>query len=282
MKERQLLSRQVQGAVVWVLRCLELLGVVKVAYPRPTVAVEWLSPPTGLLEIYTDAPCPLPEEPPNPPVVWSVRMTPFQQELNTCLAALAHTLMPVQGVLAAAGIDDTPWTELAETADLRSRVRQGRNAGLDLLLEEDGYRDAFASEDADEVIWQKNAKRIRKLVEVLTQLYHALDRIERAVGPGAVAERVRVATEDGKCFVGLDGERFDVTDVDGAGAVFGLLRDTDGDFVPGTVIGSAVGLKQFKPGEFKGKVSKISRRLGNVIDSVRSKGTRLLLPLPPR
>jgi hypothetical protein len=97
-----------------------------------------------------------------------------------------------------------------------------------------------------------------------------------------VAERVRITRDGQRRYVTLDGERYDVTEVDGADTVFDLLRDADGDFVPGTVIGKEVGLKQFKPQAFKTAITKISRRLGGVIDSVKSAGTRLVLPLPPR
>jgi hypothetical protein len=183
-------------------------------------------------------------------------------------------------VLPGLGIDPTPWTQLAGATPTLP-ARRGRNAGADLLLEEDGYLGLYAGPDADEVIWKKNAKRVERLAGLLPQLYRALDRVERTVGPGAVLERVQVAREGRKSLVALDGERFDVTDVYGADKVFGLLREADGDFVPGKVVGAAIELKQFKPKEFKAKLARTNRRLAALVDPVRSGGTRLVLPLPP-
>jgi hypothetical protein len=282
LRDRQVLARQVQGAIIHSLNCLELLGLVEVKYPRPKVVVAWLPQPRGLLDLYSDPECPsLPVESPEPIREW--KFTSFQQELNRSLQALARSLMPMSEVLSGLKIDTSPWTALAELSGTNvpcGRPR-GRNAGLDLLLEDDGYFGIWAGEDADKAIWRKNARRIEKLAGVVRDVYLALDRIERAVGPGVVAERVRVTRADQRCLVALDGETIDLTDVDGADRVFGLLCDADGDFVPGTVIGKAVGLRQFKPDAFKKAVTKISRPLGDLIDSARSKGTRLVLPLPP-
>ncbi len=280
-----MLARQVQGAIMHSLRCLELLGLVEVTYPRPKIAVVWLAQPRGLLEIYADLPCPylpvkeLPEpESPEPAREW--RFTSYQEILNKNLPALARSLMPVSEVLSSLKIDVAPWAELSGM-DVPAHRSRGRKAGLDLLLENDGYLGIFPRKDADETLRRRNAERIERLAGVVRDLYRALNHIERAVGPGAVAERVRVTREDQRDYVTVDGMRYDVTGVYGADKVFGLLREADGDFVPGSVIGQETGQKQFKPKAFKEAVTKISHRLGSVIDSVTSAGTRIVLPLPP-